>query len=521
MKFGRVLDSVIAPVFPGWAASRLRARAKMELFTRALDAGQKDRLSGRKWAMKQGPRERTRVNLESILTQARDLYRNNPYARGIVNSIVANLVGVGIRPQPRVLLPKKGTPDQRFNDLAEDEWNRWADACDNSGRESFYFQQQELQREFYVAGEALLVSSVPTDGRRVPYATSVLASERLAMLDELDRKDGSSIVQGVETSAGGRILAYWLYPNHPLESIYGSDKPYRAPADTVIHFFDSIEPEQVRGLSKFSTVAGSFEGFAQWLDWLLVKERISAAFAVAITENAGLGVQSPIPNPGDDEGLEDVNGNPIDVLEGGMVAHLRPGEDIKGIASGVQASSVDVLCQIFLRVIARGFDVAYELVSRDLSKVTYLSARQGENQDRRHWEPQQEQMNRVVNVPVWRRFVDVASLAGVIPRRAELDRMSAVEFVRPGWDWVDPGKDVAADVTAIQAGIRSPLEVIQSRGKDPWKVLNDIAAFKGWAKEKGLELSIFQPPKPVGAAPASDVTEPKEPEVKNGAEEEK
>lgn len=508
MNAGLILDSAIGLISPGWAAARLRSRAKVELLRRSLDAGQIDRLSGRKRAARQGPKERTKVNLENILSQARDLYRHNPYARGVVNSIVANLVGIGIRPQPRVLLPKKGTPDQTFNDLAEEEWKRWADGCDNSGKESFYFQQQELQREFYVAGEALLVSSKPKDKRRVPYATSVLPSERLALLDELDRKDGSAITQGIETSSDGRILAYWLYPNHPYESIYGSDKPYRVAADQVIHFFDSIEPEQIRGMSKFSTVAGAFEGFMQWLDWLLTKERISAAFAVAITENAGLGVQTV--KTGDESDLTDENGNPIDVLEGGLVAHLNPGEDIKGISSGVQASAVDLLSQVFLRVIARGLDVAYELVARDLSKVTYLSARQGENQDRRHWEPQQENFNRVVNVPVWRRFVDLASLAGSIPRRAELDRMAAVEFVRPGWDWVDPGKDVAADVAAIQAGIRSPLEVIQGRGKDPWKVLNDIASFRDWAKEKGLELSIFQPPKPVGG---TDVTAPKEPDT--------
>ncbi|MFH0903190.1 MAG: phage portal protein [Pseudomonadota bacterium] len=467
-----------------------------------------DRTSGRKRAARIGPKERTKVDLENVRSQARDLYRHNPYARGTVNSIVANLVGCGIRPQPRVLLPKKGTPDQKFNDVAEEEWKRWADKCDPSGRESFYFQQQELQREFYVAGEALVAYSVPRDGRKTPLATSILPSERLSMLEELNRKDGTSIFQGVESTVDGRILAYWLYPNHPYESVYGSDKPYRVPADQVIHFFDSIEPEQIRGLSKFATVSGAFEGFMQWLDWLLTKERISAAFAVAITENAGLTVQSPLQTDDTDD-LVDENGNAISVLEGGMVAHLRPGEDIKGIASGVQASSVDLLSQIFLRVIARGLDVAYELVARDLTKVTYLSARQGENQDRRHWEPQQENMNRVVNVPVWRRFVDLASMSGVIPKRAELDRMAAVDFVRPGWDWIDPGKDVAADISAIQAGIRSPLEVIQGKGGDAWKVLNDIATFRDWAKEKKLELSIFQPAKP--APILTDVAEPKEP----------
>lgn len=495
MSLGATLDQALSAVFPGWAAKRMAARARLKIFQRAIESTAINRLSGRTKYDRAGPKERTKRDLETSRSQARDLFRHNPYARGVINSIVANLIGCGIRPQARVYLPKKLTPDERFNDLAEVEWNRWADGCDVTGKENFYTQQQMLEREKFVAGEALVVLSTPSDKRKIPLATEIVPSERLALRDDV-RKDGSKCIQGVEYNAEGQILGYWIYPNHPGDGIYRADQPKLVPADRVVHYFEALEPGQVRGLTRFMTVAGAFEGFMQWLDWLLTKERISSAFALAIIQNAA-GISSPLLT-GDTSDLTDEDGNEIDYLEGGIVAHLKPGEDIKGVASGVQPGAVDLLCQVFLRVIARGLDVSYELVSRDLSNVTYLSARQGENQDRRHWEPQQEAQNRCVNKRMWREFISAASASGVLPIRGDAERYYAVEFIRPGWDWIDPQKDITADVMAIQAGILSPLEAIVKRGGDPYKVLQDIATFKAWAREFGLELTIFSPAKKPG-----------------------
>lgn len=515
---GGVMDRAILGTFPGWGVRRLQARAKARLFRMAersepVSSSQASRLSARGWTRKGGPKTATQRDLETIRATARDQYRRNPYARGVINSIVANLVGVGIIPQARVRHPKKFAVDEKFNDAAEDAWKRWADACDRSGKESFYSLQAQIQRDYYIAGEALLAFNGEVDDKReVPTSVELISSERLELKDELDRRDGKKVIQGVQFGADGIIEGYWIFPNHPYDTVYGSDKSRLVPASNVLHFYERLEAETVRGISKFLPVADAFDAFEQWLNWILAKERIAAAFAVAITEAHGLTVNSPT-NPESEEELVDQNGNPIDVLEGGMVMRLNPGEDVRGINSGVQASSVDLLSQVFLRVIARGLDVAYELVARDLSKVTYLSARQGENQDRRHWEPQQEALNRTINVPVWREFIRVASMAGVLPYRGQSARIMDVDFVRPGWDWIDPGKDIAANEAGIRAGIVSPQAVIAAKGGDAYKVLSELAQFKAWAKELGLvdHLSIFQPAK--GAQAASDVSEPKEKKV--------
>ena len=69
--------------------------------------------------------------------------------------------------------------------------------------------------------------------------------------------------------------------------------------------------------------------------------------------------------------------------------------------------------------------------------------------------------------PFWRRWIDVQALAGTIPADpAGLADYHAVRFVPPGWQWVDPAKEVAADVAAIEAGLKSREEVVAARGRD-------------------------------------------------------
>jgi lambda family phage portal protein len=418
-------------------------------------------------------------------------------------------------------MPKKFEPDEKMNDALEENWKVWSDGCDPAGKAHFYELQSLLMREYFVAGEALLVFSEATDERKIPLTAEVIPSERLSMKDNTTISGkvlpGNKIIQGIEYDSNSAIAAYYIYPNHPWDSVYGSDKEVRVDAKRVIHFFDPLEPGSVRGLTRFLCVAGALEGFMQWLDFLLTKERIAGAFALAFLQNLGLGLNSPV-STGDATDEEDESGNKIDILEGGIIAHLNAGEDIKGVQSGVQGAQVDPLSRVFLRVVARGLDVSYETVARDLSNVTYLSARQGENQDRRHWEPQQERMNRRVNTPVWREVQKTAHMKGMLPVRGELlPRHMEVDFVRPGWPWIDPSKDIQGDILAIGAGLQSPLETVISKGGDPYKVLRDIEQFKKYMKEMKLEdsLTLFQPkPEPVAAAkPAAE-----KPEENNGNE---
>jgi capsid protein len=72
---------------------------------------------------------------------------------------------------------------------------------------------------------------------------------------------------------------------------------------------------------------------------------------------------------------------------------------------------------------------------------------------------------------------------------AETDRKKvAVKWIPPKWDWVDPLKDRKAEIEAVEAGLKSRSDVIESEGYDAEEVDRRIAADHAREQELGLKF---------------------------------
>jgi capsid protein len=78
----------------------------------------------------------------------------------------------------------------------------------------------------------------------------------------------------------------------------------------------------------------------------------------------------------------------------------------------------------------------------------------------------------------------------------------AVKWIPPKWDWVDPLKDRKAEIEAIDAGLKSRSDVIESEGYDAEEVDRRIAADHAREEELGLK---FGPAATTRAEPAAEV----------------
>jgi capsid protein len=67
-------------------------------------------------------------------------------------------------------------------------------------------------------------------------------------------------------------------------------------------------------------------------------------------------------------------------------------------------------------------------------------------------------------------------------------RYLAVKWIPPKWDWVDPLKDRKAEIEAIEAGLKSRSDVIESEGYDAEEVDRRIAADHSREEELGLKF---------------------------------
>ena len=270
---------------------------------------------------------------------------------------------------------------------------------------------------------------------------------------------GRRIVSGIELDEADQVLAYHVYRDQPGATFASYSPPVRIPASDILHVFDRLFPGQGRGLSWLAPVLLKLRDLDETSDALLMQQKVASLMTGYIRDPEGTGA-----------GFDGVqSGSALNVaLEPGAMRILPPGADVvfSGTAPGL-AQSIGFL-RSQAREVAAGVGLTYEVPTGDLSEANYSSARVGLIEFRRR----AEMLQRVLIEgqflrPLWRRWIDVQALAGTIPADpAGLADYHAVRFVPPGWQWVDPAKEVAADVAAIEAGLKSREEVVAARGRD-------------------------------------------------------
>lgn len=80
------------------------------------------------------------------------------------------------------------------------------------------------------------------------------------------------------------------------------------------------------------------------------------------------------------------------------------------------------------------------------------------------------------------------------------ERLYAVKWVPPGWPWVDPLKDVRANVMEVRAGFTTRDTVVSEQGEDAEAIDAENAASNRRADGLGLEYDSDGRQKAAGGA---------------------
>jgi lambda family phage portal protein len=216
----------------------------------------------------------------------------------------------------------------------------------------------------------------------------------------------------------------------------------------------------------------------------LVRKAVTAMFAFFERDMEG----GTLPLTGQTE--TDDNGTPVQGVEPGSYVRLPPGKTIEfADPKDVGGMYVEFL-RVQLRKIAAGLGLTYEMLTGDLTGVNYSSIRAGLLEFRRRAEAFQHQVIvfRFCR-PVWKAWCDAAALAGVIDAADYAANQALyldVEWKPPAWAWVDPLKDMQAEVLAIDNLIKSRSDVINGLGGVPEEVDRANAADQQREKDLGL-----------------------------------
>jgi len=416
-------------------------------------------------------------NLDTLRARSRDMVRRNPWAANALDAFVGNAIGTGIKPQSL-------HPDPRLKEQIQELWLRWTDEADASGLTDFYGLQALACRAVMEAGECLirLRPRLPKDGLTVPLQLQLLEPEHLPTGESRRLENGNYIRAGIEFDLIGRRVAYWLYREHPFDTLnpVASTELVRVPADSVLHLFRPIRPGQLRGQPWLTQVLVKLYELDQYDDAELLRKKTAAMFAGFILKNA----------PEDQmlgETATDQSGTAQAGLEPGTLQVLLPGEDIKFSTPADVGANYETFMRVQLRSIAAGMGITYEQLTGDLTGVNYSSIRAGLLEFRRRCEQFQHQV--IVYQfcrPVWQRWIEAALLSGALPKQGDVALYYDAKWIPPGFAWVDPLKDIKAQIMAVRAGFKSRSEVVSEQGYDAEVIDREIAADNARARELGL-----------------------------------
>lgn len=399
----------------------------------------------------------------------RELVRNNPHAAKAVSVLTTHIIGDGIWPRAKT---GNETRDTAINAL----FATWAKRCDADGQLDFSGVQSLAVRGMVEGGEVLVRRRTrKRDRARVPLQLQVLEADHLDT-----HRDGplggaqGTVIQGVEFNSLGARTGYWLFPQHPGNAWVqiANTTSIRVPAADICHLYEK-QRTQVRGVPWGAPAIAELRDFADYKDAERMRKKLEACF-VGIVVNGDeddntVGLKMPV-IPGQQPGIYDSTGGKVERFEPGMFAHARGGKDIKFNAPA-QSGSYPEYCNVEMHSIAAGFRVPYELLTGDLSQVSFISGRLGLIEFHKFISAVQWQIVIPMMLqPIWDWFIDAAYLAGLI----DTDEVEA-EWAVPRMVSLDPLAEAKADLLDVRMGKKTFAEMCAERGRDEDRVIAEIA----------------------------------------------
>ena len=403
---------------------------------------------------------------QDMTARARYLIRNNGYAVNAVESFASNAVGTGIKPSSNIQAAE-------LKDKIQHLWATWTDEADSEWLTDFYGLQRRAAREVFIAGEIFFRFRPRRleDGLCVPLQMQMLSSEMLPMLNGL-AENGNVIRQGIEFDRIGRRAAYHFLRRHPgdVTETGLAGETVRVPASSVLHIVDPVDAGQLRGVSKFAPAVVKLFLLDQYDDAELDRKKVAAMFAGFVRRPE---------REFDNSGEMDAQGEPLLPLEPGQLQILDDGEDITFSQPSDVGGNYEAFQYRTLLQVAAALGMPYANLTADMVKANYSNTRAALLEFRRRVEAfQHSVLVYQLCRPVWAKWMDVAVLSGAldIPGYAQNRReYLGTDWLPPRWDWVDPLKDIKAEIMAIEAKLKSRTQAVAERGYDAAQVDQEIA----------------------------------------------
>ena len=480
---GHGLDRLIGVFSPRLEYARRGAR-KITATARAESyAAAKTTRPGGDWSPTSGNvNDVLRGSIPTVRARIRQLVRDFPYFAKAVNSLCDYSIGSGLTYQAR-LKDSSGNMRRLFNQRLEDAFNFWADDCDIAGKLHYYEMMRLAKRQDLENGEFIFVKVINrNNGKYLPYELQMFEADWL----ESDNTKwvsqsisaANTLDQGIEYETNtGRVIAYhFMDPD-------GWGRSTRIPAESIIHGFETHRPGQLRGISPFTAGVVVAKDLSSYLDSEIDGAKLAAKYLAFVKSNDPFERQTALTESDDD-------GNKIETIESAIIEYLRPGEDITLSSHSRPGDAFEPFTRLVLQMVSASTGCPYEILSADYRGLNYNTTRVSRNDFTLQLRPTTTRHIRHFCNPTIEPFFQFLQLTGTLRMPGFESRpwqyLQQCAWQPPGMEAIDPLRESKARIEEIKAGLRSPQEIIASRGRDMEEVLTEISEFKRLAGE--LEL---------------------------------
>jgi|GEM_PF-3079786 lambda family phage portal protein len=433
----------------------------------ARDSAGTETTKGKNWLTSRlSPDTELETEQEETRNRSRDLYLKDPIAASHIKGRVTNVVGTGMTPQSQIrgdeLISQERA--EALNSQLEELARRQMKRSDISGVIALWMQQRLIQRCVDRDGEAFVVFSDKVVARKpLPLAAEVVSVQRIETPAQF--AGDANVRLGRRRDKDGTVISYFIRKTEPNDQM-GWDESYdEVPVDRVCHIYEQDEPGASRGWPANVASQRTLKNAWDYEEAVLIAKQVQACYTAFVPKPRPTVAAINAATSTDTDGRRNQQISPGGIVYYDPITEGVPTFADPGKGGEDHATYMDSLA----RKAAAGMNYPAEMLAKNYGAMNFASTRASIIEGRIEFDAAQ-----LFHVDLWlsrwwEEFVREAVIAGEVDiTPAEYNERPHV-FERHIWvpcqrDWVDPLKDVNANVAAVNAGVRSKSMVAATAG---------------------------------------------------------
>ncbi len=447
-----------------------------------------------------------RVSLATLIARSRQSARDDLHIVNYLRLMRENVIGPkGIQLQSRARR-RNGKLNVPLNQKIEEAWWEWchAETCTLSGKLDWKGVQDLAVTQCERDG-AFLIQMVEADND-FGFSLRTWDVTWLDFMYNETRPGGNRVIMSVEVDANDKPVAYW-FTTPPTEITFSQRQERtrrRVPAEQIIHgsliYADESQVHGVPGTAAALLPAKNAYGYSEGV----VTQARVAANTFAVLENTapdGEPQYTGQETPEGDPQHPYIESSPLSVtalLPGWKLNQFDPKQPTQNHAAFKDTLDMDI---------AVALGVPYFLLMGNWKAVNFSSSRGGLGEFRERVKSYQSFISTTLCRRVFHAWLKASLMSGKLMLTAdEYREVQNPMWQSRGFDYIDPTKDINADVTKLQNRLATPSEILFERGVDYLDFLERWESDKELAAAKGIDIEAIYSASPA-AAPAKEKEE--------------